>query len=204
MPIKGRQRYQKCVAAMLILLVLVMSYIALKEYDTTFSAVSSVAGYLEEPQTADGYTILAVGMEQDVLYPQTYELTIDARTESNAVYFQVWDRRSHILLAEHAYTPGEEYHSVRFTIDRICQDVVVRSVYNESASESDALSDANAKTQTTGQGSVLRIYGYTLHSDGKVGCDARWDICLWALLIAIILFGAYRAFYKGEFAILFL
>ncbi len=189
---------------MLILFVLVMSYIALKEYDTTFSAVSSVAGYLEEPQTADGYTILAVGMEQDVLYPQTYELTIDARTESNAVYFQVWDRRSHILLAEHAYTPGEEYHSVRFTIDRICQDVVVRSVYNENASGSDALSDANAKIQTTGQGSVLRIYGYTLHSDGKVGCDARWDICLWVLLIALMLFGACRAFYKGEFAVLFL
>ncbi len=205
MSIKGRQRYQKCVAAGLTLLVLVMSYIALKEYDTAFLAISSDAGYIKEQQIVDGgCTVLAIGMEQVILYPQTYELTIDARTESDAFSFQVLDRWTHTLLAEHAYTPGEEYHTVRFTTDQTHRDVIVRSIYNGVKSD---LDDSSATVETTWTGEkedVLKIYGYTMKSDGKVGCDAKWDFCFLVLFLALVFFGGYRALHKGEFAVLFL
>ncbi len=204
MPVKARKQYQKCILGAMLLLLVIMSYVALREYDTTFSAVSNDAGYLEKQQIVDGCTVLAVGMEQVILYPQTYELTIDAKTESDSVSFQVLDRWTHTLLAEHVYTPGEEYHTVRFATDRIHRDVIVRSVYDGTMSDAGDSSEPVETSGATEQESILKIYGYTMRSDGKVGCDAKWDLYLFVLFLALVFFGVWRFFSKGRGAVLFL
>ena len=196
--------YRKCLLIVLIALILSMSYIALKGNDSFFSATSSDAGYLQNYTIADGYIVLAEGMEQVTLYPQTYELTIDAKTESDAISFQVWDRWSHTLLAEHAYIPGEEYHTVRFTADRIYQDVIVRSIYNGSLSEHDDSVNEAEETDEIILDDIIRIYGYSMHSDGTVGCDAKWEIVIFAAFLMTLFLGIRRAAYKGKGACLFL
>ena len=102
---KREKKYRQFLLVMCIMFLLILSYIRLREADSFFAA-SSDAGYPEEYQTIDGNTVLAEGMEQINLYPGTYELTIDAKTESDATLFQVVDRWNHTLLAEHLYTTG--------------------------------------------------------------------------------------------------
>ncbi len=196
--------YREFLLLALMVSALLMSYIALKENDSCFWETSSDAGYLPEYQIDDEYIILAEGMEQVTLYPQTYELTVDAKTESDAVSFQVLDRWSHTLLAEHVYTPGEEYHTVRFTTDQIYQDVVVRSIYRGPLSEYDHSVNKAETVDATDLDGVIRIYGYTMRSDGAVGCDAKWEIILLAAFLSMLFLGIHRATHKGKNSCLFL
>ncbi len=197
---ENRERiYRQFLLAMFIVLLLVLSYIRLREADSFFAA-SSDAGYPEEYQEIDGNAVLAEGMEQVNLYPGTYELTIDAKTESDATLFQVVDRWNHTLLAEHVYTPGEEYHTVRFTTDHICRDVVVRSILTGA----DVRECLNDDGNTEEQDRILRIYGYTMSSDGPVCSDAKWEILLFGVFLLLLFAGIHRAVYQKKRADLFL
>lgn len=196
---KREKKHRQVLLVMLIMLLLILSYIRLREADSFFAAASD-AGYLEEYQEIDGNTVLAEGMEQVNLYPGTYELTIDAKTESDATFFQVVDRWNHTLLAEHVYTPGEEYHTVRFTTDHICRDVIVRSFLKGTSD----LETLNLDGNTEDQDRILRIYGYTMSSDGSVCNDAKWEILLFAVFLMLLFAGIHRAVYQRKRADLFL
>lgn len=196
---KREKKYRQFLLVMCIMFLLILSYIRLREADSFFAA-SSDAGYPEEYQTIDGNTVLAEGMEQINLYPGTYELTIDAKTESDATLFQVVDRWNHTLLAEHVYTPGEEYHTVRFTTDHICRDVIVRSILKGTSD----LETWNIDGDTEDQDRILRIYGYTMSSDGPVCSDAKWEVLLFAVFLMLLFAGIYRAVYQKKRADLFL
>ena len=85
------------------------------------------------------------------------------------------DVASNTVLAEHAYTPGDEYHVVRFTLEDNCEDVVVRSYVPESETDEN-------------EGEPVSVYGYTLTSDGYVCNDAKWEMLMIAMfLIAAVL-----------------
>lgn len=174
---------------------LFLTYIRSRENETFFAS-STEAGYVEDDREDQGNIVLAEGMEQIYLYPGTYELTIDARTQEDSITFQVVDRWSNTLLTEHVYTPGEEYHTVRFSTDRIYEDVVVRSVMPET---DQCMGIVNKEDNR-----ILNIYGYTMTSDGYVCCDTFWGMLLLVLLLALLFLGVDRLLSRRQPAALFL
>ena len=185
---KCKKTYQRALFLVLIILFLSLTYTRLKENDT-YSKNTTEAGYLEEAENVSGDLVLAEEMEQVNFYAGTYELTICAKTDADNAAFQVIDLWTNTVLAEHEYTPGEEYHTVHFTTTKLYHDVVVRSILKGVGEEANY--DGNPKD-------VVSIYGYTMNSDGTVCCDAKWEVLLLTVYIGAVMLGIRRIVRKRK------
>jgi hypothetical protein len=195
--LKKKAVYQRGILLLFVLLILQLTYVRLQENDT-YCMTASETDYLQESKESEGDLVVAEGMQQVDLYPGTYELTVCAKTEIDDAAFQVLDVWSNTLLAEHEYTPGEEYHTVRFTTNQIYRDVVVRSVLKTDV-DGNSLKEKN---DSNGWKNILRIYGYTMTSDGTVCCDADWEMILLLIFLILLSAGVYRMVQKRKPAFL--
>ncbi len=156
--------YRSILFFLLFLIFLGMSYVRLRENDSLYVAETEI-GYVDKKAAADNPDLVAEGCEQVYLYPGEYRVVIDAKTESDLAYFQVVDRWSNTILAQHEIRKGEEFHVVEFTATEHYEDVVIRSYLPAEDKAND-----------------LKIYGYTFLSTGSVCEDAKWTIGLLAIL----------------------
>ena len=114
----------------------------------------------------------AYGFGYTYLQPGTYMLTVDAKTDAAGAYYEVVDQQTNAIYAVKEYTPGEEYHTVRFTTDRVTKSLRVRS--------------------TSGEG-PLKVYGYTMAQEGRGCTDAKWAVLLGMAGGLLLFWGLYRA-----------
>ena len=114
----------------------------------------------------------AYGFGYTYLQPGTYMLTVDAKTDAAGAYYEVVDQQTNAIYAVKEYTPGEEYHTVRFTTDRVAKSLRVRS--------------------TSGEG-PLKVYGYTMTQDGRGCTDAKWAVLLGMTGGLLLFWGLYLA-----------
>ena len=114
----------------------------------------------------------AYGFGYTYLQPGTYMLTVDAKTDAAGAYYEVVDQQTNAIYAVKEYTPGEEYHTVRFTTDRVTKSIRVRS--------------------TSGEG-PLKVYGYTMAQEGRGCTDAKWAVLLGMAGGLLLFWGLYRA-----------
>ena len=184
------------------LLILGLMYVRLRENDE-YTASLTDAGYVDAASYAaeasgvnasviarDGtdYVIFAEGFEQIYLYSGTYEVSICAKgSDAEVAFYQVVDVSTNTILAEHDYTPGEEYHVVRFTTDVNCERVVIRSYISEADADS---------------GNAVTIYGCTITSDGAVCNDAGWITGLVLILAVLTGLGIHRWIERGKGAVM--
>lgn len=141
-------------------------YIRLRGADY-YSASSRDPGYATDKTDEYGNHILVEGFERYYLYPGSYHLEIQAQVSDPNSYYQVYDRYNNRVLAMEMYSVDEATHGVSFTIDTVCEDVIVQSVSV----------DADAS---------IEISGYSLESDRPVCEDARWSAALIAILAGIL------------------
>lgn len=165
--VNKRQLYHHALALILWILCLGLLYIRLRGEDYV-CITDTEPGYVMDEMDAEGNTILAEGCKRIYLQPGSYHLEVQAVTENDNVILQVYNKWNNTILVETPYMVGEGLHEVEFSTEEVCEEVVVRSLSQNT--------DA-----------AIEIYEYDLQSNAPVCEDARWS----AILIALLTGGLY-------------